>query len=110
MATKILFTLTMPGRNSWNGRWSGDGNVYARVRTFSAPKRHAETIKRILSQPNYTYDFGDGWVAQVAVREIKSDEAQKIMKKSVGFAGYEWFIESIVKYGKIMSDSKIKAS
>lgn len=25
----IVFTLTMPNRNTWNGKWTGDGRVFA---------------------------------------------------------------------------------
>ena len=27
----IVFTLNMPHRGSWNGRWSGEGKIYARI-------------------------------------------------------------------------------
>ena len=29
----IVFTLKMPHRGSWNGRWSGESKIYARVRS-----------------------------------------------------------------------------
>ena len=27
--TVALFILTMPKNNSWNGKWTGEGNLYA---------------------------------------------------------------------------------
>ena len=39
----VLFTLSMPGRNSWNGRWSGEGKKYNIVRKMTA-KEADETI------------------------------------------------------------------
>lgn len=46
MTTTILFTLTMPGNNSWNGRWSGDGQSYCKTRKFSG-KKGAEKATKI---------------------------------------------------------------
>ena len=28
----VVFKLTMPNRNTWNGKWSGDQRVFASVR------------------------------------------------------------------------------
>lgn len=58
-----------------------------------APKRFDEL------KPRYTYNFGDGWVAAVSVREAKAREIP-----SCRFCGYEWMIDSILKRGAITAD------
>ena len=30
----IAFVLTMPGKGSWNGKWTGEGNLYAIVKNI----------------------------------------------------------------------------
>jgi len=78
--TYICFQLTMPRNNSWNGKWTGGEKFYARTRKFT-PKRAAE----ILSKDSYGYNFGDGWYADVSVKEITGIEKRKIDKKTSGF-------------------------
>jgi len=46
----------------------------------------------------------DGWGANVAVELIGSVEKKIREKKSAGFCGYEWMIDSILKHGKITTD------
>lgn len=91
--TYICFQLTMPGNNSWNGKWTGDDKFYARTRKFT-PKRAAQ----ILEKGSYGYNFGDGWYASVSVKEITGAEKRQIDKNTKGFCGYEWMIDSIVYY------------
>lgn len=90
----VLFELSMPGNNAWNGRWSGEGKCYAVVRSFrsGAPKFGY-----------YDYNFGDGWRAGVTVREITSPAAKKLRKQSIGFCGYDWMIDDICKHGRILT-------
>jgi hypothetical protein len=45
---------------------------------------------------NYSYDFGDGWRANVCVREAEYRE--RVTNK---FCGYEWMINSIKRYKEI---------
>lgn len=92
----VLFELSMPGRGSWNGKWSGDTQVHAVVRSFRRPP----TTFRL---GRYTYDFGDGWCEAVTVREITSTAARSIRKESRGFAGYDWMIDEIVTHGRILT-------
>lgn len=28
----VVFKLTMPNRNTWNGKWTGDEKIFARTR------------------------------------------------------------------------------
>jgi hypothetical protein len=88
----LAFELSMPNVGSWNGKWSNADKKFVRTRSFKkdAPKTG-----------NYYYNFGDGWGANVSVREVDSREAAKLKRASAGFNGYDWMIDSIVKYGKI---------
>jgi hypothetical protein len=56
MGKRVIFQLSMPSNNSWNGKWSGADNVYTVDRTL--PPAKADALK-----PRYTYSFGDGWVS-----------------------------------------------
>ena len=90
----VLFELSMPNCGSWNGKWSGEGRTYAKVR------RNCQVPKEVIGKSFY-YRWDDGWTACVSVRKIDSKEAKKIMKNSVGFHGYGWMIESIIRHGEI---------
>lgn len=97
---KLAFILTMPGCPSWNGRWSGEGSLYARVQNFTTKKQIAKAEE--LKQKGYfSYGWSDGWRAGIQVKEVDAVEARKINKKSQGFCGYDWMIASILKYGTI---------
>lgn len=90
------FFLTMPGNNSWNGKWSGDGDLYCRV------------VANKSEPGNYSYSFGDGWRASVEVRNVTAVEARKLRKRSRGFCGYDWMISSIERFGYIIPPSQWK--
>lgn len=51
----------------------------------------------MLEKGGYIYDFKDGWVASVSIRQVDSKEATKLRRKSKGFRGYDWMIDSIIK-------------
>lgn len=59
----IIFTLSMPGNNSWNGRWSGDGWRAA----VEAKEADTQAARRIMSKSNGF--CGYDWM----VRSILSD-------------------------------------
>ena len=92
MGKRVIFELSMPSNNAWNGKWSGEDNTYTVARTLPAAK--VDGLK-----PRYTYSFGDGWVAAVRVREALPRE-----KPTNRFCGYEWMIDSIVKRDAITAD------
>lgn len=94
----IAFALSMPGKASWNGKWSGEGRAYVRIRYLS--KAAAE---KVLKADDYHYRWDDGWCACVSVRKVFAREAEKLRKNSVGFYGYDWMIDSIIKHGYIMT-------
>ena len=100
----FVFTLTMPNNNSWNGKFSGRDNVYARQFTDSyvnniLKKNNIENIHG----KSFVYNFGDGWTAMISVEKMTCNESRKIMSKSVGFMSYDWMIKSIMEKGKISS-------
>ena len=92
MGKRVIFELSMPSNNAWNGKWSGEDDTYTVAKTLPAAKFDA-------LKPRYTYNFGDGWVAAVRVREAGPRE-----KPTNRFCGYEWMIDSILKRDAITAD------
>lgn len=90
----IVFELSMPNRGSWNGKWSGDGSVFVRV------KKECDVMKEVWDK-DFWYYWNDGWTACVSVKRMPVAEARKLNKKSRGFCGYDWMINSIIKNGEI---------
>ena len=95
--TILCFMLSMPSNNSWNGKWTGDGVFYAKTRMVSEQYK----AKLIAATGYYSYNFGDGWRAVVEVKKITAAERKKIDKNTKGFCGYEWMIDSIIRWGDI---------
>ena len=96
----LAFRLYMPGVKSWNGRWSGEGKDYVKVVTLRG-KAGETKGQQLMSHGSYHYDFGDGWRARVDVEEVGSAGAARLRRKSAGFCGYDWMVDSIVKNGRI---------
>jgi hypothetical protein len=94
------FKLSMPNVGSWNGRWSGEDDIYIKFRKLK--KKQIE--ESMIGEGGYHYSFGDGWSANVNVFVVDSQERQKLQRKSKGFAGYDWMIDSIIKNGKIIAE------
>lgn len=92
----VVFILTMPNVGSWNGKWSGADRMYARVMT------NRRVPKEVIGK-NFFYDFGDGWGANIEVKQVDNNEARKYKAKSVGFYGYDWMITSIINDHNIVS-------
>jgi hypothetical protein len=89
----LAFELSMPGVNSWNGRWSGEQKPHVKVLNVGA---------KCLAKPGrYGYDFGDGWRASVTVREVDGKTARKLRRESAGFCGYDWMCDEIRFDGRI---------
>lgn len=99
--TKAVFILTMPGVNTWNGKWTGSDKLYARAITHV---KYGKALFPKLEEKSYGYNFGDGWYAKIEVEFTTPTIARQITKKSSGFCGYDWMIDSICKYGKIQID------
>ena len=96
----VAFELKMPIVGYLNGRWSGEKGFYLRTRCFLGKKgiRHAQ---RILGREYYSYNFGDGWTAGITVKQVTPDKAAKLRRKSSGFCGYDWMVDSIINHGEI---------
>ena len=86
---RLIAELTMPNIGSWNGKWTSSSNKFTKV--FSTSKKMKEFIG------NYYYNFGDGWGANVEVRESLPKE--RVTNK---FCGYEWMIFSIKQNKEII--------
>lgn len=97
----FVFKLTMPNNNSWNGKWTGEGKLYCHVRSYK--ENIGKKLENVLSTSGCYYDFGDGWGAYVSVEECSSSEKQQYRKRSEGFCGYDWMIDEIEEYGRILT-------
>lgn len=93
----VAFILTMPGVASWNGRWSGEGTLYAKLDGTLGKEKEAELV----AGSPYHYSWNDGWCARVEVRQVDRNEAARIRRRAKGFCGYDWMVTSIIKKGKI---------
>lgn len=89
MSTRVMFELSMPNVGSWNGKWSGEDDIYTVSKTLT--KKNEDLIGQ-----DFYYNFGDGWGASVKVREARPRE-----KATNRFCGYEWMIDSILANRKI---------
>jgi hypothetical protein len=98
----VAYILTMPNNNSWNGKWTGDGKLYVRTRSY-------RNEKKAPAEGDHYYNFGDGWGANVQVRHVERGEATRLKNRSKGFCGYEWMIDEIERHGRILPlSSRIK--
>lgn len=107
-AVHVAFFLSMPSCPSWNGKWSGEGRKYVIVKRFTTAKG-GQLAAEMIAHGSYWYSWSDGWGAQVSVKEVDGREAARLRKESNGFAGYDWMVESIMSYGKILADHEIPA-
>lgn len=98
----ICFNLSMPGVASWNGKWTGKGKMFAKIVNLGRSKNIKEKAEEITGY--YSYSFGDGWVVGINVKKVDAKEANKIRRKSKGFCGYDWMVDSILRYGVIKAD------
>lgn len=100
----LIFTLTMPGNNAWNGRWSGQDNLYAVTRNVKGAKANE------LAGKAFSHNFGDGWRACVSVRlPVDAADTRTTKKKSRGFCGYEWMIDNILRHGSTREPEPVEA-
>jgi hypothetical protein len=107
----VSFQLTMPNVGSWNGKWTGSDRKYYVVKKISDRyMKSKEHFKALLEKRKdyWHYSWNDGWGANVTAEIIDGTEARKRRKETVGFAGYEWMIDSILYYGSIMNTNEMK--
>lgn len=94
----IVFELTMPNCGSWNNKWSQENERHI----ITKPNRtiNPDILIEIIDKDFY-YRWDDGWTACISVIEVDSKQAAKLRNKSRGFCGYDWMVDSIIKYGTI---------
>jgi len=102
----LCFELSMPNIGSWNGKWTGEGRPYVIVKNFGRSKKATKKAQKILEKGYFHYNFGDGWAAGVSVRDVDSKEAQRLRRKSCGFSGYDWMVQSIQDHGEIKTGER----
>ena len=92
----IIFKLSMPHNNSWNGRWSGENDVHIIT-------KQDKCVPEDRVGQSYYYDFGDGWCACVDVIKMSgnSSEYRKMIRNNRGFCGYGWMVDSIIHNDEI---------
>ena len=107
----VLFELSMPNNNAWNGKWSQADKLHCRVRSYPFRKNQkqvCERLKNVLSTTGCYYNFGDGWGANVHVDVFEGAKAKNAaIKGSKGFCGYDWMVDSIISHGKILNSDQI---
>jgi hypothetical protein len=94
----LAFTLSMPGRASWDNRWTGKGVLHAMF--VRVDERAAESL---LSTGSFSYSWPDGWCARVDVSRPDQVTLRKMRRESKGFCGYGWMVDSILKKGRIQT-------
>lgn len=98
----LAFVLTMPGRNTWNGRWSGEEMTFAVVKNLGRGQAARKKGEALLGNHGYAWD--DGWRANIEVREVDAAEARRLRAKSRGFCGYEWMVDNLLLYGSTRAE------
>lgn len=99
----FAFVLSMPSVNTHDGKWTGSGTYYAATREFPNESK----LLNNFGEGVYLYNFGDGWVARVDVEKVTSREKYNIKRKSKGFFGYDWMVDSIIQNGKIIPEEEL---
>ena len=108
MSNILCFELSMPNVGSWNGQWSGESDCYIIIKKFSRGKAATEKADKLCEKGSWYYNFGDGWGAGVSCKRVDSKTAAKMRRKSKGFCGYDWMVNTILMYGNIFSDLQLK--
>lgn len=90
----IVFELTMPHVGSWNGKWTGADRQYIRT-------RDERKVPKEIWNKDFFYRWSDGWESCVSVTKMKASDASKLERKSSGFLGYDWMINSLIADGYI---------
>ena len=92
----IVFELTMPNKGSWNGKWPQEGTCFVRICS-------QQKVPKEYWNKDFYYRWDDGWTACVSVTQMPAAEARKIERRSKGFCGYDWMIDSIIECGQILT-------
>lgn len=100
-STYLSFTLNMPSRGSWNGKWSGENYLFVIIKKFNG-KKGRERANKVLEKSYHHYSWSDGWAAGIDIKEINGEEAKGLKRRSQGFCGYDWMVDSILERGEII--------
>lgn len=100
----IVFSLSFPTNGAWNGKFTGEGNLYAKTKDI----RNKDEVSSLIKGSPYSYRWDDGWTVLIEVYEMNGKEVTKIRRKSKGFMGYDWMIKSILEHRKILTDKEIE--
>ena len=95
---RIEFVLTMPGRASWNGKWSGQDKHHALVMILPD-----DVAEKVISHQPWTHRWEDGWCANISARVMEKGERKR---KSSGFNGYDWMVRNIISHGSPYHDKE----
>lgn len=98
--TRIEFKLSMPGRASWNGGWSGESRNYILVRELD-DIAIARLLGAAMTSASWSHRWSDGWCAEVTARIVPAGEE---LPKSDGFCGYDWMVDNILRNGSPYGD------
>ena len=98
----VVFELTMPNCNSWNGKWSGEHCGHYIFKDFPPVTFKKQLESKVIG--SWYYDFKDGWGACVSSRVVDGTELRKLKKANCGFSGYNWMVDSILYIGEIKYD------
>lgn len=104
--SQVAFILTMPNVGSWNGQWTGNSKLYVKVRKLG--KKWTEKLLPEGKSKSWYYNFGDGWGMNIEARAVDLSEGNRLTRRSDGFCGYEWAIDSILQHGEILNSQQIK--
>jgi hypothetical protein len=86
----------MPGKASWNGRWSGEDKNYLAYRRLRVPTLERLGLELGATGKAWHHQWNDGWCARIHARILAENERPR---KSDGFCGYEWMVDNILVYG-----------
>lgn len=93
----VVFSLSMPHCGSWNGRWSSENRKHLLF------QRMPDKLAAELNGKSWDYHWNDGWCALIDARIVSGEESRKLRRQNAGFCGYEWMVESILAFGRIVN-------
>lgn len=102
----ISFELTMPNVGSWNGNRTGSDNKYYHIVSLNKARKKLVTELVNNNKTNFSYNFGDGWVANIKMEIVDKNEAIRRRNLLSGFRGYQWMCHEILEHGKIFTLSE----
>ena len=105
----LSFELSMPTVTSWDGKWSGENRSYAIVKRVRRNEAAVQAATRLVDEGYFTYRFSDGWVAAVIVKQVDHADARRLRNNTLGFCGYDWMVDDLLKLGRIRTvEEKVK--